>query len=244
MATSLGLGLSLGGLPSTIAAFTPTDMTNLKLWLDADDSSTITESGGSVSLWEDKSGDSRNASRSVSARQPKTGVRTIGGKNVITFDGTDDNMELLNPLSNVTAWTSFIILNTSASNASSAILGYSGGSTNHGTLKTEQWNNTGKLGYTRRNVADYASSINTPSGDAMFTTYTTSSSNLVFSSGGSSDTVNVGATRMDLELLGATTPAGSDPYVGDIGEVLFYERQLTAEEISTVESYLAAKWGL
>jgi len=57
------------------------------LWLDAADTSTITESGGLVSQWDDKSGNGRNVVQATGANQPTTGTNTQNGLNVITFDG-------------------------------------------------------------------------------------------------------------------------------------------------------------
>jgi len=64
------------------------------LWLDASDQSTITESGGDVSVWEDKSGNDNHATQVVGAEQPKTAIDTINGLNTITFDDVDDFMNL------------------------------------------------------------------------------------------------------------------------------------------------------
>ena len=64
-----------------------------KLWLDASDTSSITASSGSVSQWNDKSGNASNFTQATGANQPTTGTRTINGKNVIDFDGTNDFLE-------------------------------------------------------------------------------------------------------------------------------------------------------
>jgi hypothetical protein len=60
------------------------------LWLDASDTATITESGGDVSQWNDKSGNGNNVSQATGINQPKTGTRTQNGLNVIDFDGTNE----------------------------------------------------------------------------------------------------------------------------------------------------------
>jgi len=57
---------------------------NPDLWLDASDASTITESGGSVSQWDNK-GSLENFTQATSASQPTTGVNTLNGLNVIDF---------------------------------------------------------------------------------------------------------------------------------------------------------------
>lgn len=59
------------------------------LWLDASDTTTITESGGSVSQWNDKSGNGYNFTQGTGANQPTTGIRTVNGLNAVDFDGGD-----------------------------------------------------------------------------------------------------------------------------------------------------------
>ena len=56
-------------LAKLFTQWTPADITTA-LWLDAADASTITHSGGTVSQWNDKSGNSRHVSQGVTAQQP------------------------------------------------------------------------------------------------------------------------------------------------------------------------------
>lgn len=56
------------------------------LWLDASDTSTITESGGSVSQWDNK-GTLENFTQPTSSFQPGTGSITKNGLNVLEFSG-------------------------------------------------------------------------------------------------------------------------------------------------------------
>lgn len=69
-----GIGRSgfLKGTPVTppTPSFAPTDISGLQLWLDATDSDTITESGGSVSQWDDKSGNANHAVQASGSLQP------------------------------------------------------------------------------------------------------------------------------------------------------------------------------
>jgi hypothetical protein len=60
-----------------------------ELWLDAADASTITESGGLVSQWDDKSGNGRNASQGNSVLQPTYLLTGFNGKPTIETDGAD-----------------------------------------------------------------------------------------------------------------------------------------------------------
>jgi hypothetical protein len=63
---------------------------DLQLWLDAADVSTIAESSGAVSQWDDKSGNGYNVVQATGANQPKTGLVAQNGLNVIDFDGNDN----------------------------------------------------------------------------------------------------------------------------------------------------------
>ena len=64
------------------------DFSNLKLWLDANDSSTIIHSSDSVSQWNDKSGNDNHALQSTTANQPT--ITSTG----IQFDGSNDGLLL------------------------------------------------------------------------------------------------------------------------------------------------------
>lgn len=51
-------------------AFSPVSISGCELWLDASDAGSITESGGKVSVWADKSGNGRNAYQDNATNQP------------------------------------------------------------------------------------------------------------------------------------------------------------------------------
>jgi hypothetical protein len=65
--------------------FSPLDLSP-ELWLDASDTSTITESGGAVSQWDNK-GALGNFTQGTGAAQPTTAASTINGLNVLDFAG-------------------------------------------------------------------------------------------------------------------------------------------------------------
>lgn len=58
------------------------------LWLDAADASTITESGGAITAWADKSGNGYNAAASGNPTYSATGMST--SKPAVQLDGTGD----------------------------------------------------------------------------------------------------------------------------------------------------------
>jgi hypothetical protein len=73
--------------PYKSTAFSPDDLPNLALWLDASDASTLTLNGSNVNGWRDKSDNGYNFAGSGSARP-------TWAANKITFDGVDDRLTL------------------------------------------------------------------------------------------------------------------------------------------------------
>jgi hypothetical protein len=73
--------------------WTPADITTA-LWLDADDAGTITQSGGFVTEWRDKSGNSRHATDPGSGLRPAYQATEFNSKPTLDFDGSDDRLGL------------------------------------------------------------------------------------------------------------------------------------------------------
>ncbi|MEY3005213.1 MAG: Cyanophage [Pseudomonadota bacterium] len=70
--------------------WTPADLgASLALWLDADDASTITLNGSSVSQWDDKSGNDWHMSQAIATSQPAYITGGLNGRFVIRTDGND-----------------------------------------------------------------------------------------------------------------------------------------------------------
>ena len=74
--------------------WTPANITTA-LWLKANDSSTITLNGSTVSQWRDKSGNNRHASQATAASQPTYAATGFNGKPTIQFDGINDQLNLV-----------------------------------------------------------------------------------------------------------------------------------------------------
>jgi len=91
---NLGLGdlgfLVAAGRPA--APWTPAYIATA-LWLDAADASTVI-GGSQVGQWNDKSGNNRHATQSAPGSRPSSTTNTINGLTVITFDGSNDFMDV------------------------------------------------------------------------------------------------------------------------------------------------------
>lgn len=110
----LDLGLNLG-IRSSTSIWTPAELPNLALWLDADDAATITLNGTTVSQWNDKSGNGRNVTQAVAANQPTYTATGLNGKPVLTFNGTNSFMTFQTAFGTVTEFNAVVVWRTNAS---------------------------------------------------------------------------------------------------------------------------------
>ena len=72
-----------------MALWTPADTTT-ELWLKASDSATVTEAGGTVSAWDDKSGNGYDLDNTSDA--PTLDAASLDGKDTIVLDGSNDRI--------------------------------------------------------------------------------------------------------------------------------------------------------
>ena len=85
---SLGFGFGFPRRLFGATAWTPAQIPTA-LWLDANDTSTITLNGSNVSQWNDKSGNGRNAVQAAAVVQPTYNLTGLNGKPTLSFDGFD-----------------------------------------------------------------------------------------------------------------------------------------------------------
>lgn len=221
------------------APFSPLNIANLAAWYDASDTATITSSLGSVSQWNDKSGNARHATQGIGSNQPVTGTRSINGLNVLDFEATNDNLLLPSALYGLSngPWTYLIVYQAdTAASAQRMLVGgspitygiFANTGANNG-INVRQTNTVPATSYTfdtslrcwagRRNGATLEALIN---------------GNL--SSGSIS-------TASDATISVFTIGSSSVSMDGMLGEIVMYSRNLTNAEYNQVGQYLAAKWG-
>jgi hypothetical protein len=73
-------------------------MISTALWLDAADASTITESSGAVSQWNDKSGTGNHAVNATPASQPRYQATGFNGLPALSFDATGGFLGISSPV--------------------------------------------------------------------------------------------------------------------------------------------------
>ena len=226
------------------AVFTdPTDIAGLVIWFDASDSGTITQSGGLVSQWDDKSGNGYHATEVTN--KPTTGADTLNSLNVLTFDG--DRLASAAP-STQTTQTIFVVGQiTFSAGSTQAFVG-----ANPSQGLAFRWNNS-KTDLSNPYVEDIGTSTGALSLSTYYlwtATYNSSTGAYDFRTDGASDGSGTNTTTFGSSkttYIGATGDNGSgfiQAIVGNIAEVVKYDTVLSAGNITAVEDYLNAKWAV
>ena len=263
----LGLGISIPGTSGLVQAFSPLDLSPA-LWLDASDTSTITEVGGAVSQWDDKSGNGNDFTQGTAANQPTTGTRTQNGLNVLDFDGTADFMvggDILDVLTGGLTMVGVVKMDVTTGNR--AFFGKSRADSTAGRYSLF-WTTSGFVsGVTNsftalfHDTAQRAPSSDPGSGnrtdvfihgqrvirndeDTLWrngTVVATNSSLDGTTSYDSSDEWMIGAYQ---SASGSTPPFAGTYLDGFIGEIIVFLEDLTDSEMGQVNSYLNDKWNV
>ena len=218
-------------------SWTPTDLgSSLKLWLDGSDAASMTQSGGLVSQWNDKSGNARHATQATSGSRPTYTASGLNGKSVLTFDGSDDNMSINAPFTN-NAGTALIVYKPNSDNQYCLFTG------NNDSWTIYNGNNSSYESTFRsvrlEGVATNQISIN----DANIFMIEASSvlpSYKMFKDG-STIYSSAAAFTFQNNINSITTNRFLN---GFVCEVILIDNVLTQSNREKLEGYLAEKWGL
>ena len=233
-------------LRPTASGFNPKSIAGLSLWLDAADSSTITISTG-VSVWADKSGNGRNAAQATGSKQPAY-TSTINGKNVVTFQGTDDTMQIgANAAFNANSQT-IIIVAKQASSANQSLWYKADSNSAVGVIM--RYRVGGDFWLYQKNDSGGETLRNFPNSNLVANVYS-----VVLQPANQDGFVNGAVATLGTATVATAYDNNSGPWLGsrrdvgeylagDIAEVLHWNRALSASERSKVERYLGRKWGI
>jgi hypothetical protein len=238
-------------------------------WYDAADTATITESSGAVSQWNDKSGNGYNILQATGANQPTTGTRTQNNRNVIDFDGSNDqlrtNGQVITQITTSKALTQIVVCKSDRTNvASEGIVGAQRGNHdyNSGWLQERRTTflsftigigGTDINSATQYNAARFSNSSTSPmvfavhvsAADSTKATEVNNVSQTLTTYDGTMVTSNfMSAGSANHQLNVGNRGSLSQPFDGWIGEILLFDRFLTINERNALISFLNAKWGI
>lgn len=239
LASKWSIGDEIKGLP-------PVTM-GLQVWLDASKVSSLTQDeNGKVSQWGDSTGLGHNAVPGSSGDQPTYNPAGIKGHPSLSFGGT--HAMTTEDCMNFSKHTVFVVAKATAINSYKDILGSGGTDPGdilmmnviEGKYRGHYWASNGLL------VLDStAPSVTAPViyeqrlDDASLAIYRSGVSDGAISSAG---TARLTTPRPVVLGVRAMWDMSSDRFIGEMSEVLAYERALSDAERAQVERYLTAKW--
>ena len=252
----------------------PPIITNLQLWLDAADPTTLFDatSGGSlvaadgaVARWEDKSGNGRHATQGTSANRPTRKTAIQNNKDVLRSDGTNDFLQSSAFSSNLVRSVFVVAISQQTpqvdtfSVLSAQADGDFGGSDADpwliGTTNAGTGSQHDRLRGIIRNAANnnfIQNFVNTAfvTGTPFLTSYINSGTG-VFRFGASAATFpTAGLHASFTKKVSIFAHADDDAtnstnfWNGDIGEIIIYSSALSDTDRGLVEAYLITKWGI
>jgi hypothetical protein len=249
------LSVAAGGA----ALWTPAEITTA-LWLDAADASTITESGGVVSQWDDKSGNSRHAVQSNASLRPSLISAVQNNNSAIRFDGVDDRLLVISSFLQATNnfSLSWVFTRRGAGTGDDyrpSVSVYSSASNDYGAYHYVRNSNNLGASYPNTTASPSWSNYNLSSGTqyangtfeimqfkAAVTRWDVFRNTIAEGGYNPGTALSVTYPHNGLVLGGQNTPSRNSNI--DICEVVVVLGSMTTLDNQKLEGYLAHKWGL
>lgn len=239
--------------PKASGTFNPASIAGLTHWWDANDATTLTLNSGAVETWTSKAGAKTAASQSVANNRPVT--TTVNGKTALLFDGTNDGLNFTGTSRTDETW--IIAAAQTADQSSQRQMLSDGGAgtglsaTKTATLKLFEVAFGGFTEGTDRLRVQYSSTASTPMGPGVFSVVRSAAAGGFLFIDGTQRTGAVSPFSSSFTTSKADTMSKIGYYSstlfqfqGWIGEILLYDRALTASDRNNVEKYLGKKWGI
>ena len=238
----LVVGLNQSNRKEVFLTSLPT--TNLKIRLRAD--LNVTSSGSAVSNWGDVSGFDNDASQSTSANQPTLVSNSMNGNPVIRFNGTNSKLTLptsatLGIQSN--PYEMFVVAKSASSNVQFL---FAGGNNEQFEYHLNGGTQGARFIPISSTYIDVAATGSYTDGNAhIFSARASSSGGAVRVDGidGGTSSANILSSNSGALQLGVRSD-GTYYFNGDIAEVILYNTNLSPSDRSTVEHYLANRYGI
>ncbi len=227
----------------------PTDIADCELWLDGDDTDTITLNGSDVSEWTDKSGNNYDVIQSTAVSQPEYILSGMNNRNILRFDGSAEYLERVYEMFLNSSSTTIFTVCSVSDGAGTWRSPITSRDTNQGYMLYASngnfWTVNSGTGSGWTSINGTAIVLSTPV--VLSATITNGAQNFYVDGVGATPATDTYSVNTDKPIrIGAgKTEASSDFYFpGDIAEVIIYSRVLTDTERTKIEEYLAFKWGI
>jgi len=235
------MGMSPRLMRPRATGFNPRSIANIALWLDANDSASVTIETG-VKVWADKSGGAKNFTQDTLNNQPSYGA-TLNGKKVISFNGTSHQLNNLTNIINTASVTMFVVGQRNSGTFGGYITSMDSGA--GGDVSPAMLINSTNIAIRGDNGAIAQGTVFT--GPSVITGVVSSWAPSLYVGGTLIQSQAAGGSPSALNTktsIGTYRIAAANWLNGYIGEIICYTRVLSTTERQTVERYLGKKFGL
>lgn len=222
------------------AAFTPASIAGLRIWQDAAQITGLND-GDTVATWSDVSGNGLDLTApSVSAR-PIYKTAIFGSQPAVLFDGVDDQLQISSHTFSLTAGTIFAVYRATA--GSYAVVRVNNDS--DATYWRYAVNGNGYWPLFRvTRLATYPAAMPGSGVGAYVVDVSTATQKEVWVNGVSKGTQASTFQSPDRVDMGGATGAGGPVMTGYVAEWGMYDSALSGANLTALQNYLAAKYGL
>ena len=222
------------------AAFTPASIAGLRIWQDAAQITGLND-GDTVSSWSDSSGNGLALTQATGTKQPlyKTGI--FGSQPAVLFDGVDDELVIASHSFSLTAGTIFAVYRATA--GSYAVVRV------NNDLDSTYWRFAGDgNGYWPlfriSRAPGYPAAMPGSGAGAYVVDVSTATQKEVWVNGVSKGTQASTFQSPDRVNMGGIVVGGSPRMTGYVAEWGMYDSALSGANLTALQNYLAAKYGL
>lgn len=241
------MSILIGGRAGYARSFwTPKLLSSLKVWLDADDASTITTATG-VSEWRGKSGNSEKFTQATGSAQPTVVANGQNSRSIVRFNGTSQRLEGGPVLTAQNNFSIGAVLKPSSDSEMTWFASGYGGQAGFGAKSLQSTvANTGHM-LTKFGVVNIYSGYK-PGQVATLVVWTVETDNKprLYGNGTlqftATDTSTF-KTATSAAFVGSTSRS-DELFAGDIMELMYLNTALSTADRQKLEGYLAHKWGL
>lgn len=222
--------------------FTLQSLAGLQLYLDATQTP-----AGSVASWTDLSGNGNNATQGTSGARPVCTANTIGGKNALVFDGVNDLLTVSafqNSVSLSSQFTALVVFKYSGS-PPATLIGSSISASDRMSIQHDGGDSLCSATY-NGSVFTASSAVMQDTATGHFVVMTNSTANAVqqYIDGViSAENSTPGTSATAAFNIGATA-GGTDFFTGAIGLIAVWNRQLSATELTSINSFISQEFNI
>lgn len=234
--------------PAGPAAFVPTDITGLMLWLDASDDPTFVQSAGKVTAWTNRANPAMTLVQGTPAVQPAVATNAAG--RCARFLDTQA-MTVADATCNLADMTVVcVMLGVAPGAGGGTVVGCGDAAASKGWL-IAGYSDTDQIEWYGVGGVYSTASLNVPTDVPTIQAFRQSVPSLPIGNldGGPDDTSASGGDNYVPLVTPTQTYVGNGAgwgvsFTGDINEVLVYDSSLSLSDLRKVEGYVAWKWNL